>query len=102
MVSPVDLLSLLPKRCHPQALGHLFHGTCGGGSAGCVTRQPFWFRCSSSPYQSFVAGVPAPSGSLNPSSCDVSSSSAAFSLLSSRFDQRELQKSCILEPVVGK
>ena len=38
LVSPVYILRLLSARCHPQALGHLFHYTCGGSPAGCVAR----------------------------------------------------------------
>ena len=38
VVLPVDLLGLLPEGCNPQALGHLLHWSCGGGSTGHVTR----------------------------------------------------------------
>ena len=38
LVCPVDLVLLLSQRCHPQALGYVFHWPCGSGSAGCVTR----------------------------------------------------------------
>ena len=40
-------------------------------------------------------------GSRWPSCCDVSSPTAASSLLSSNFDQRELQKPYTQEPIVG-
>ena len=40
-------------------------------------------------------------GSLYPSRCDVSSAAAAASLLSSTFDQRELQKPYTRELMVG-
>ena len=40
-VCPVSLFFLLPERCHPQALGYVLDWACGGGSAGCVTHQPF-------------------------------------------------------------
>ena len=41
VVLPVDLLGLLPARCHPQAFGHLLHWYCGGGSPGLVPANPF-------------------------------------------------------------
>ena len=77
MVCSVDLLSLLPGRCHPQALGHLLHWPCGGTSAGCATYFPFGSSVVTLGFSLFVAVVLATPGSLFLSCRDVSSSAAA-------------------------